>query len=317
MWYGKAAICCFALSFLAVGRGVAEEGGPKAADSGQKALVHQGQLSMSLCAEIWTIKTHEALALERDRIKDLLAKWREYYERRVYDYPSMIAERKAEMAKLTKAVDDSLAKTIEDAAKTGLEIRHDNAKEIVQAFKSNAANDEARNQLHEAEAKLAEYKAKHAYSKAFIAGLPAVVTAVEACLSEQKAYIDKQEPQKPATTSAKMEGTWRVKCVDKVDDSSFDFDGTFSLTFSMSADNTGRSKVSGTLKLGEDSSALSGTWSPQDKSLTAGSSISGETWSFAGTILEQAGQLISTGVVSDSGSHDFKCTGTYNGKQIN
>jgi hypothetical protein len=268
---------------------------------------------MAYCAEIWTIKSHEALDAK-------LVAWDAKFDRDALNAEDQLKRGEERMKKALdnyvqrkKEWEASLAQWIQDRAKAGTKVDFASDPSAL----ANAGDPQARQWLHEAEEEIRVVSQIDRATRTWLASLPALRASIEACAKDQRAYLGEPPsgptpPPTTTTTAFEMKGTWTVKCSDGKNDP-LELSGEFVLKLSVAAASEDESGVSGTLTLGEDKYPLSGTWFKKKNTVQAGAIISGEGWSFNGDIRESQGQLISAGTVFGRLTEETICEGTYNG----
>jgi hypothetical protein len=285
---------------------------------------------MSYCAEFWTAKTHEELDGAINRVGTLVTMWEHGISERIKNYPKLIASAEKEVARLNAEFKNSLGDTVKKAIDAGVEFSIGNtteaAKAAITATGNDAANTSHQLALKEAENALEGLKADQAKDRTSFAGAKAFRASISHCADEQRAYLEKEIGKQGATTtppatakSATMSGSWNVSCTDKKDPSAapLDLSGAFDLKLTITETTVDESAVTGTLILGEDKAALTGTWTKSTKSLEANSTLSNRAWVVMGDIVESQGKLVSAGQVAGGIGTDYDCKGSYNGQQTN
>jgi hypothetical protein len=274
------------------------------------------------CAEFWDAKTTEELDNAVGRAKTALLGARTILQKRLDAYPDQIKAAEAEVDQLERRWDSALLKAIEDVMKTGLELSLDNADEIAAALKSDSDADDILIALRKADARLEQLKKDYARDKAAMASLGAQDAALQVCADDQRAYLGKAAPttgttQTPTTGSSRqMVGQWSIKCGDD-ESGGFEVNGQFIFDFTIARENEKEGVVSGSLLIGTDVIPVNGQWLREQGIVIASAKPAGSPspWLFNGTVVENTGQLVSTGSVTGNLDSGTLCKGAYNGQE--
>jgi hypothetical protein len=284
-----------------------------AAGEPAKPFVNQAQSAMAYCAELWTIKSHDALDAKMEELWERFDRDEFNAKDQLKGADARMKEAQDEVAKRKKAWDDSVAQWVEEQGKTGTKPNFASDPSLL----ANAGDPQARQWLHEAEERVRFLEETDGAARLWLASLPTLKASLEACAKDQRAYLGEPPsgptpPPPPTTTALQMTGAWTVKCSDGKNDP-LELSGEFVLKFSVVGATEDESGVSGTLTLGEDKYPLNGIWYKKKNTIQAGAIISDQAWSFTGDIRESQGQLISAGTVFGRLTEDTECDGTYNG----
>jgi hypothetical protein len=261
---------------------------------------------MALCAEIWTMKTHEVLDEGAKRLKKLIDKRQSMVEAELEPLAAHVKAAEETVAKAKMNLELRVVEIVEDRSKSGTPVDFTNADKVVVGQKS----DERVLQLRTAEAELDRLRNKRAFLRAWFAALPIVRTRVDACVNDQRGYLDPRkdgatttgpediEVDKPEAGITRVSGSWQGGCVDEANARS-EHGGKVTLDISPEEEIApDEGSVTGKFDFDGETTPVKGTWYKKVSTISVTGTLRGHSWGLTGRVETSGGKISVSGDVS-------------------